>query len=63
MVNSKYSNINNWLIINIKYYVYTIKMQKQKLAIASVQSILQNKFHTERYISYKNCKYEIFRNE
>ena len=27
MVNSKYSNIINWLIINIKYYVYTMKMQ------------------------------------
>ena len=29
MVNNKYSNIINWLIINIKYYVYTMKMQKQ----------------------------------
>ena len=63
MVNSKYSNIINWLIINIKYYVYTMKMQKQKLPIASVQSILQNKFHIERYISFQNCNYDIFRNE
>ena len=63
MVNSTFSNIINWLIINIKYYVYTIKMQNQKLAIASVQSILPNKFHIERYISFKKCNYEIFRNE
>ena len=63
MVNSKCSNIFNWLIINIQYYVYPMKMQKQKLAIASVQSILQNIFHIESYISYKNYNYEMFRNE
>ena len=59
-VNSKNSYIINWLLINIQYYVY---MQKQNLAIASVQSILQNKFHIEKYISFENCNYEIFRNE
>ena len=40
-----------------------MKMQKQKLAIASVQNILQNIFHIESYISYKNYNYEMFRNE
>ena len=56
MVNIKYSNIIDWLVINIKYYEYTMKMQKQKLVIASVQSILQNKFHIERYISLKKIQ-------
>ena len=33
MVNSKYSNIINWLIINIKYYVYTMKRRKKSYCI------------------------------
>ena len=63
MVNNKNSTFINWLTINIKYYIYNMKIQKKMLNINSVKNMLKNKFYIEKYILFKNCSYEIFNNQ
>ena len=63
MANNKNSTFINWLTINIKYYIYNMKIQKKMLNINSVKNMLKNKFYIEKYILFKNCSYEIFNNQ
>ena len=50
----------NWLIINVKYYIYVSKMQKIKPSIYALLNIIKDKIHIEKYILYKNCQFEEF---
>jgi hypothetical protein len=50
MINNKHSSFVNWLTINIKYYIYSIKIQKKMLNINSVKSLLKTKFAIEKCI-------------
>jgi hypothetical protein len=60
MINNEKSNFVNWLTINIKYYIYCMKILKKNVHFNAVKNILQNKFQVEKYIYYKNCNYETF---
>ena len=60
MINNKNSSFVNWLTINIKYYIYSMKIQKKVLNINNVKDMLKTKFDIEKYILFKNCKYETF---
>jgi len=53
------TKVVNWLIINIKYYIYSTKMRKNKLNIKAVQRFLEDKIEIEKCILLKNCEYEI----
>ena len=50
----------NWLIINVKYYIYVSKIQKIKPSIYALLNIIKDKIHIEKYILYKNCQFEEF---
>ena len=43
----------NWLIINVKYYIYVSKMQKMKSSIYALLNIVKDKIHIEKYILKK----------
>ena len=60
MINNETCRFVNWLIINIKHYIYRIKVQKQKLNIKAIKNILQKLFQIEKYILFKNCVYNLF---
>ena len=60
MINNKISKIVNWLIINIKYYIYNTKIFKNSLNIKNIEDVLQHKFQIEKYIYLKNCEYDKF---
>ena len=47
----------NWLIVNIKYYIYITKIRKGKLnkdAIKNIRPICE-KLNVEHFIFYKSC--------
>ena len=44
----------NWLIINIKYYIHIMKIQKRKLNLPALQNIIKTKIETERCIIFKS---------
>jgi hypothetical protein len=48
----------NWLLINIKYYIYKTKIEKRELNIVAVKNTLQNKYEIEKCILFKTCRYE-----
>ena len=60
MINNETCKFVNWLIINIKHYIYRMKVQKQKLNIKAIKNILQKLFQIEKYILFKNCVYNLF---
>jgi hypothetical protein len=62
MIDDKLAQNINWLIINIKYYIYTMKILKRNLCINTIKVILQKKFQIEKYIYFKNCEYDKFNN-
>ena len=63
LINNEKDNFLNWLIINIKYYIYCTKIHKKCLEITAIKNILQKNFEIEKYILFKNCNYEKFNNE
>jgi hypothetical protein len=63
LINNEKDNFLNWLIINIKYYVYCTKIQKKTLEILAIKNVLQTKFHIEKYILLKSCNYEKYNKE
>ena len=50
MINNEKCRFVNWLTINIKHYIYRMKVQKQKLNIKAIKNILQKQFQIEKYI-------------
>ena len=50
----------NWLIINVKYYIYRMKIQNAKLSTEALKIILNDKLQIEKYIFYKNCLFKEF---
>ena len=60
MINNEKCRFVNWLTINIKHYIYTMKVQKQKLNIKAIKNILQKQFQIEKYILYKKGVYNLF---
>jgi len=57
----KHAKVINWLIINIKQYIYNMKMQETRLNIYALQNILQSKMYSEKYILLKNCRYKEYK--
>ena len=60
MINKIKCRFVNWLTINIKHYIYRMKVQKQKLNIKAIKNILQKQFQIKKYILFKNCEYNLF---
>ena len=60
MINNEKCRCVNWFIINIKHYIYRMKVQKQKLNIKAIKTILQKQFQIEKYIFFKNCEFNLF---
>ena len=50
----------NWLILNVKYYIYSMKIVNRNLCINTINIVLGKKFLTEKYIYYKTCEYDKF---
>ena len=50
----------NWLIFNIKYYIYNMKILKKDMHVNAIKDILRNKFQVEKYIYFKNCQFDKF---
>ena len=50
----------SWLTINIKHYIYRMKVQKQKVNIKAIKNILQKQFQITKYILFKSCEYNLF---
>ena len=60
MIDDKMAKNINWLIINIKYYIYSMKMVKIHLFINTMKVVPQKKFQIKKYINFKNCGYDKF---
>lgn len=56
----KQNKVLNWLILNIKQYIYRTKIQKHQLNIFALQNIIKKNLEIERYILFKNCRYDEF---
>ena len=52
MINNEKCRYVNWLTINIKHYIYRMKVQKQKLNIKAIHFFLQKQFQIEKYILF-----------
>ena len=50
----------NWLIVNIKYYIYRMKIQKHGLKKEVLFKIISKKLNIEKYRFYKNCHFKEF---
>ena len=50
----KMSKHINWLILNVKYYVFSTKIVKINVCINTIKVVLGKKFQIEKYIYYKN---------
>ena len=60
MINNEKCRFVNWLTINIKHYIYTMKVQNFFFNIKAIKNILQKQFQIEKYILYKKCDYNLF---
>ena len=57
---NKSHKVLNWLVINIKYYIFKTKLKKQRLNIFAIQNLIKEKLEIEQYILSKNLKNDIF---
>ena len=48
MINNEKCRFVNWLTINIKHYIYRMKVQKQKLNIKAIKNVLQKQFQIKK---------------
>jgi len=54
----KKSKVINWLILQTKQYIYSMKMQEKNLNIFALQNIISSKFLIEKFILFKNCQFK-----
>ena len=58
----KKAKVENWLILQVKQYIYSMKMQEKKLNIFALQNIIICKLLIEKFILLKNCQFKEYDN-
>ena len=48
----------NWLVFNIKYYIYSVKIIQKDMHMNAIKAILRKQFQVEKYIYFKNYQYD-----
>ena len=60
ILNNRYSNSQNLMILTIKYYIYTSRCLNKNISLYGAKQAIKNLYNTEQEIALKNNKFDTF---
>ena len=58
----RHAKVINWFILQVKQYIYSMKIQEKKLNIYALQNIISGKLAVEKFLLFKNCQFKEYNN-